>query len=61
MMGVQSMTDEGCFLPATYHPFSSILDVDALCRGGFVESETFEGVPHVGDGGGFAGCYLADA
>ena len=25
------------FLPATYHPFSSVLDVDALCRGGFVE------------------------
>ena len=38
MMGVQSMTDEGCFLPATYHPFSSIVDIDALCRGGFVES-----------------------
>ena len=59
MWGVIS-DDEG-FLPATYHPFDSIMDIDALCRGRFVESETFEGVPLVGDGGGLAGLYLADA
>lgn len=59
MWGVIS-DDEG-FLPATYHPLYSIMDIDALCRGCFVESETFEGVPLVGDGGGLAGLYLADA